>query len=240
MPTISSRRALKASPKTASKADIYQRIYEAIVEHRLLPGTKLSEERVAELFAVSRTQVRGVLQRLAVEQLVTLIPNRGAFVTTPSVDEAHDVLEVRRTLEPAIVRRLMDRIGQGKAPGAVKQLRALIKREQQAHTNGDRRAAVRLSGEFHVLLAELSGSSILTRMMRELTPLTCLAILTFEAPTGAACPNDEHTLLVDAIEAGQAKTALSLMVEHLHHIERSLNLQEEEEAQVDLADVLLG
>jgi DNA-binding GntR family transcriptional regulator len=229
-----------AAAKAASKADIYLRIYEAIVEHRLVPGTKLAEERVAELFAVSRTQVRGVLQRLAVEQLVTLIPNRGAFVTTPSVDEAHDVLEVRRTLEPAIVQRLMDRIAQGKAPGAVRQLRALIKREQQAHVKGDRRAAVRLSGEFHVLLAELSGSSILTRMMRELTPLTCLAILTYDAPTGAACPNDEHSLLVDAIEGQRHAAAMELMVEHLHHIEGSLNLREEEEAEVDLADVLLG
>ncbi|MFT4267498.1 MAG: GntR family transcriptional regulator [Xenophilus sp.] len=242
MATTTSRRAASrpAGKTSASKTDIYQRIYEAIVEHRLMPGTKLSEERVAELFAVSRTQVRGVLQRLAVEQLVTLYPNRGAFVTTPSVDEAHDVLEVRRTLEPAIVARLIERIRLGKAPGAVKQLRALIKREQQAHATGDRRAAVRLSGEFHVLLAQLSGSSILTRMMRELTPLTCLAILTFEAPTGAACPNDEHTSLVDAIEAGQVAGAQALMVEHLHHIERSLNLQEDEEQQVDLAEVLLG
>lgn len=242
MATTSPRRAAsKAAKKTsASKTDIYQRIYEAIVEHRLMPGTKLSEERVAELFAVSRTQVRGVLQRLAVEQLVTLYPNRGAFVTTPSVDEAHDVLEVRRTLEPAIVTRLIERIRRGRALGAVKQLRTLIRREQQAHATGDRRAAVRLSGEFHVLLAQLSGSSILVRMMRELTPLTCLAILTFEAPTGAACPNDEHTSLVDAIEAGQAAKAQALMVEHLHHIERSLNLQEDEEPQVDLAEVLLG
>jgi DNA-binding GntR family transcriptional regulator len=106
--------------------------------HRLLPGTKLSEERVAELFAVSRTQVRGALQRLAVEQLVTLIPNRGAFVTMPSVDEARDVLGVRRTLEPAVVARLIERIEAGKAPTAVKQLRALVKREQQAHARDDR------------------------------------------------------------------------------------------------------
>ena len=200
MATPPSRRTLRlssphASGKAASKDDIYERIYEAVVEHRLLPGTKLSEERVAELFAVSRTQVRGVLQRLAVEQLVTLIPNRGAFVTTPSADEAHDVLEVRRTLEPAVVRRLIERIAAGKANTAVKQLRALVKREQQAHASGDRRAAVRLSGEFHVLLAQLSGSAIMARMLRELTPLTCLAILTFDAPTGAACPNDEHTEL---------------------------------------------
>ena len=235
------RRALRPSSRTAaSKADIYGRIYEAVVEHRLLPGTKLSEERVAELFSVSRTQVRGVLQRLAVEQLVTLIPNRGAFVTVPSADDAHDVLEVRRTLEPAIVLRLMDRIASGEAPGAIKQLRAMVKREQQANHSDDRRAAVRLAGEFHVQLAQLAGSSIMARMMRELTPLTCLAILTFEAPTGAACPNDEHSRLIDAIESGQKAAAVALMTDHLHHIEDSLNLHAEDEAQIDLAEALLG
>jgi DNA-binding GntR family transcriptional regulator len=224
----------------ASKADIYRRIYDAIVEHRLLPGTKLTEERVAELFAVSRTQVRGVLQRLAVEQLVTLFPNRGAFVTTPSVDEAKDVLQVRRTLEPAITAKLIQRIGAGREPLAIKKLRALIKREQQAHLDGDRRSAVRLSGEFHVLLAQLSGSSIMTRMMKELTPLTCLAILTFEAPTGAACPNDEHTMLVDAIERGEETAAMKVMLHHLHHIESSLDLDESDECPIDLAEALLG
>lgn len=225
---------------SASKEDIYGRIYDAIVEHRLLPGTKLTEERIAELFAVSRTQVRGVLQRLSVEQLVTLIPNRGAFVTTPSAEEAHDVLEVRRTLEPAVVQRLMARIAAGKAATAVKQLRVLVRREEQARASGDRRATVRLSGEFHVQLALLSGSSIMARMMRELTPLTCLAILTFEAPTGAACPNDEHTMLIDAIEAGALDTAVSLMTHHLHHIERSLDLHVDETPEIDLAEALLG
>ena len=128
----------------------------------------------------------------------------------------------------------------GKAPSALKQLRALVKREQQAHANGDRRSAVRLSGEFHVLLAQLSGSAIMTRMVRELTPLTCLAILTFDAPTGAACPNDEHTHLLDAIEAGNTKAAVALMNEHLHHIEKSLNLHAQAAPEIDLAQALLG
>jgi DNA-binding GntR family transcriptional regulator len=223
-----------------SKADIHERIYNAIVEHRLLPGTKLPEERVAELFSVSRTQVRGVLQRLAVEQLVTLIPNRGAFVATPTVEEARDVLAVRRTLEPSMVSRLIARIAAGRADGAVGQLRALAKREHQSHHAGDRRAAVRLSGEFHVLLAELSGSSILARMMRELTPLTCLAILTFDTPLSSACPNDEHLVLIDAIEAGNETLACSLMHDHLVHIESALRLDRDEEVEVDLAEVLLG
>lgn len=228
-------------PAPATKADIHGRIYKAIVEHRLQPGTKLTEERIAELFAVSRTQVRGVLQRLAVEQLVTLVPNRGAFVATPTAEQAHDVLDVRRTLEPGVVTRLIERIAAGQARDALKQLRALVKREQQAHKSGDRRTAVRLSGEFHVLLAELSGSSIYLRMMRELTPLTCLAILSFEAPTAAACPNDEHARLIDAIERGDVAGACALMTEHLHHIERALDLSKADEAaEVDLADLLLG
>jgi DNA-binding GntR family transcriptional regulator len=243
-PPPTPRPATPAAPAAtrgrASRADIHQSIYDAIVEHRLLPGTKLSEERVAELFAVSRTQVRGALQRLAVEQLVTLIPNRGAFVTTPSAEEAHDVLSVRRTLEPAAVARLIERIAAGKAPTAVRQLRALVKREQQAHARGERRQAVRLSGDFHVLLAELSGSSILARLMRELTPLTCLAILTFETPTAVACPNDEHALLIDAIERGDATGAARLMTEHLTHIENALNLDAQEVGEVDLAQVLFG
>jgi DNA-binding GntR family transcriptional regulator len=226
--------------KASAKVDIYDRIYEAIVEHRLMPGTKLAEEKVAELFAVSRTQVKGVLQRLAVEQLVTLIPNRGAFVTTPTADEARDVLAVRRTLEPSIVARLMERVAEGRAPTAIRQLRALTVLEHKAHETGDRRAAVRLSGEFHVLLAQLSESAILTRMMRELTPLTCLAILTFEAPTAAACAHDEHERLVDAIESGDRAAAAALMTEHLDHIEASLNLKGAEEPESDLASILLG
>lgn len=238
--TANTATATGTKRKAPSKADIHERIYTAIVEHRLMPGTKLPEEHVAELFAVSRTQVRGVLQRLAVEQLVTLIPNRGAFVSTPSVDEARDVLGVRRTLEPSMVERLIARITAGKADGALAQLRDQVAREHAAHHSGDRRAAVRMSGEFHVLLAELSGSTILTRMMRELTPLTCLAILTFDTPLAAACPNDEHNRLLDAIEARDIPLATQLMREHLHHIENAMRLDRHEDADIDLAEVLLG
>ena len=241
MPSAKSAITASQTPaKSSSKADIHERIYNAIVEHRLMPGTKLPEEHVAELFAVSRTQVRGVLQRLAVEQLVTLIPNRGAFVATPSVDEARDVLDVRRTLEPSMVERLVARIAAGKADGAIAQLRDQVAREHAAHHSGDRRTAVRMSGEFHVLLAELSGSTILARMMRELTPLTCLAILTFDTPLASACPNDEHKRLLDAIEAGDTALATELMREHLHHIENAMRLDRHDDAEVDLAEVLLG
>lgn len=226
--------------KTMAPVDIYQKIYNAVVEHRLLPGTKLSEERVAELFQVSRTQVRSVLQRLAVEQLVTLYPHRGAFVAQPTAQQAKDVLWIRRTLEPAAVERVIARIQSGESPGALKQLKALLQAEKKARAAGDRRQAVRLSGEFHVLLAQLSGSPWLTRLIRELTPLTCLAILTFEAPTRAACLHDEHAQLLEAIAQGDAAAAKALMEQHLSHIEQALHLEELPRAEQDLAQILLG
>ncbi|MBU4611293.1 GntR family transcriptional regulator [Achromobacter sp. GG226] len=234
--------AVKSRPPATlpKRDDIHERIYRAISEHRLRPGTKLPEERLAELFEVSRTQVRGALQRLAIEQLVTLVPNRGAFVATPTAEEARDVLAVRRTLEPSVVQRLIERMGEGAAPDAVARLRELIARERDARAQGDRPGAIRLSGEFHVLLAELSGSSILSRMMRELTPLTCLAILTFDAPLASACPNDDHAALVSAIEAGDLPGALAVMAHHLHHIESALRLDRQSEVEVDLAEVLFG
>src|SRR5215208_6073563 len=72
---------------------IFQRILGAILEHRLPPGTKLGEEKLAAVFGVSRTQVRQALARLTHDRIVTLIANRGAFVSSPTVDEAREVFE---------------------------------------------------------------------------------------------------------------------------------------------------
>ena len=88
--------------------EIYEQIYAAIVEHRLHPGTKLVEERLAEIFGVSRARVREVLARLAHEQIVEMIPKRGAYVAKPSIEQALDVFEARRLIEPAVLRRLIE------------------------------------------------------------------------------------------------------------------------------------
>ena len=68
--------------------EIYEKIYVAIVEHRLHPGTKLVEERLAEIFGVSRARIREVLARMAHEQIVELIPQRGAYVAKPTIEQA--------------------------------------------------------------------------------------------------------------------------------------------------------
>ena len=71
-----------------------------------MPGTKLSEQKLADIFGVSRTLVRQALNQLSRDRLVTLERARGAFVAMPSIEEAHEVFEVRQMLEATMVRRL--------------------------------------------------------------------------------------------------------------------------------------
>ena len=93
-------------PVSNSTQRIVESITSAIVGRRLMPGTKLSEQKIADIFKVSRTLVRQALNQLSRDRLVVLEPARGAFVATPSVEEARQVFEVRQILEAALTRRL--------------------------------------------------------------------------------------------------------------------------------------
>ncbi|MCE8039191.1 GntR family transcriptional regulator [Halomonas sp. MCCC 1A11062] len=199
---------------------IAERITDAVMEHRLPPGIKLVEEKLAGVFGVSRTKIRQALTLLAKEGLVTLHPNRGAFVTRPSAEEARDLFATRRLVEPEIVRNVIQRA----CPEDLKKLRAHLEEEAEARRLGDRRRIIRLSGQFHMLLAQVSGNSFIEKLMAELCPLTCLIIALYDEPQTPACPEDEHGEIVEAIAQRDEKRAISLMLHHLQHIEQALHL----------------
>ena len=79
----------------------------AIVEHRLHPGTKLAEQKLADHFGVSRTLVRQALFQLVQKRLIRMEPARGAFVATPSAEEARQVFATRRMLELEMTRNMV-------------------------------------------------------------------------------------------------------------------------------------
>ncbi len=240
---LSSRRLAQARIKssrtsgdtTDAEDAIYEKLLSAIFEHRLPPGTKLGEDRLAGIFGVSRARIRTVLPRLAHEGVVRLEPNRGAFVAQPTVAEARDVFETRRILEPAIAKKLaLDRNRRGDlAP-----LRQHVAAEAKARASGDTRAVVRLSGEFHILLAERCGNEVMAKTMRELASLTCLIIALYDKPSVPSCLGEEHGHIVDALAAGDAGRAAKLMLEHLNHVESNLDLRLPDQAPVDLDEAL--
>jgi DNA-binding GntR family transcriptional regulator len=216
--------------------DIYERVVAPILDHRLPPGTKLIEEKLASAFGVSRTRIRPVLVRLANEQIVTLTPNRGAMVAQPTEKEAREVFEVRRMIESTLVECFVARA----TDEDVATLAACIADEEAARAAGDTRRAVRMSGEFHLHIARVSDHQTLGRVLRELVSRTSLILMTYGEPAGrarsdaSACSCRDHRALLGAIRLRDRRAAARLMQEHLMQIEAQLNFSVPEEMPPDL------
>jgi DNA-binding GntR family transcriptional regulator len=223
--TAAKPRAPRRRSPALRSDDIFERLLEAIQEHRLPPGTQLVEARLAAIFKVSRTKVREAIGRLVHDCIATNIPNRGAFVSSPTVTQAREVFAARRLIEPALVRDA----ARMATPQQVAQLRAHLRKEAQAQDGGETRQLIALSGEFHVLLADMAGNGFLARTLRELETLTALIILLYGTPSHQTCPSD-HPALVDAIERRDPEGAAQHMLHHLHHVESTVQLKEPEKA----------
>ena len=195
-------------------------IVTAIVERRLLPGTKLAEQKIADIFKVSRTLVRQALNQLSRDKLVTLAPGRGARVAEPGVEEAHQVFEVRRMLESAMIRRATSELESAQ----VGELRAHLKAEHEAIQRADVSGRTRLLADFHVVIATLLGNAVLAAMLGELVSRSSLIALMYLSPHSAEHSFEEHVAIVDAIEKRDPRAAVKLMESHLHNVEHKLHL----------------
>ncbi|MDP2505881.1 GntR family transcriptional regulator [Oceanobacter sp. 3_MG-2023] len=215
----------QTSHRGVQDARIYQSIFEAILEQRLLPGTKLNEAALAEVFSVSRTIIRRALARLAQDGVIELIPNKGATVASPTPEQANDTLVARQLVEEAVLKLVLAIPPSPAKSKGIKQLRKLIAQEQRAFETGDKGNGLRLSGEFHLLLAEMANNQALAGFLSRLVSQTSLIIATYESPhQHRHCSYEEHMSLVDAIESGQTAEAIQLMNHHMEHIQLKLQL----------------
>jgi DNA-binding GntR family transcriptional regulator len=211
-----------------------ERIVAAVMERRLPSGTKLSENALCEAFGVSRARVRRALLMLAERDIVVLQSNRGAFIASPTPEEARDVFEARRTIEPTIVRNAVARI----ADAQIATLKEHVERESSAARLGNRHEAIRLSGQFHLRLAAYAHSPVLSRFLAELVARTSLIIGLFGSRRVSPCSRDEHGALIAAVADRDAARAMRLMVQHLDHIEGELEICDAGEETCDLRVIL--
>jgi DNA-binding GntR family transcriptional regulator len=198
---------------TDRAGQIYRALRHAIIEQALEPGAKLPEDAIGERFGASRTIVRHALGQLAAEGLVELRRNRGATVATPSWDEARDIFDVRLGLERLVVSRLSGRL----TAEHIKRLNAHVDEEERARGN-DEPLSIRLATEFHILLAEMTGSPVLTRYVSENASRCGLTLALYSRPHSSECAVSEHRAIIAALANGDADGATALMDEHLEAV----------------------
>ena len=204
--------------ETSTTNHIVESLTRAIVEHRLLPGSKLAEQKLADHFGVSRTLVRQALFQLSQNRLIKLEPARGAFVAAPSVTEAKQVFAVRRMLEAEMTLAFVQTV----TPEQIAALRVHIAQEREAVQQGDITGRTELLGDFHVRMAELMGNQVLAQVLGELISRCALITLMYQSRNEAEHSTDEHEAIVAALAAKDAEKSVRLMHEHLLHVEQSL------------------
>lgn len=219
---------------SAAEKEIYAEIRKAIAERRLLPGKKLTEEAIAKLFDVSRARVRKILLILAKEHMVTLQPNKGAYVWKPTAEESRKILDARRLVELYLVE-------QASIYANKKQLNALqriIDDEMAALARNDRAAVMRLSGEFHIILGKCGNNPLLQEFLETLISQSYLILATYQVRDGSSCPQTDHAAILARVAAKDAKGAVDILARHFNHIEDELDLVDIEEPIVDLSQIL--
>jgi DNA-binding GntR family transcriptional regulator len=229
-------RAAAVGAAQSPESEIYRKIHAAIAEHRLLPGARLVEDQLGEVFGVSRMRIRSVLHSLARDKVVTLQRNRGAVVAHPTVKEAREVFAARRLIEVAMARDIVRAADEE----ALRRLKDHIKKEKMGERSHDRALELKASHEFHTLLAEIVGNRVVVGFLRELMARSSLITAIYERPDVSSCSHLAHANLIKFIERRDADGLAAAMLEHLNQIEGDLVLFDRGEPDADLKAVFAG
>ena len=211
-------RALSSRSQTI--ADMLTR---AIIDHRLVPGCKLGERELAEIFDVSRIVVRQALIRLADDGLAQIERNRGAFVAKPSMQEAMEIYDALTLVEQGVAAQLSDRLG----PAGWAELRQHVERQRQAVAAGNDALADVLGQEFHTVFVRLSRNKVMQEIHAQLVRRTTLLRSLISADFDYCNLLDDHSRVVDLLEKGRLKQAMDLIDTHHRSVVRGYIMDRE-------------
>ncbi len=192
-----------------------------VMEQRIKPGARLSEKSLCERFGVSRMYVRRALLTLSNKGIVALQANKGASIRRPTLQQAVTLFEARRAIESIIIKSVIEQRNEAD----IAKLNAHMELEEQAFVANDRYELIRLSAEFHLLIASFQDNYLLTGFMKTLVTESSLITGMYGQHSFSNCPPSEHCLLVDAIKNQDQQLALDLMLAHLNHIEADLAIK---------------
>lgn len=211
-----------ANHDPAPRQRVQDAIRHDIILGNLPPGSRITEIALAAKYGTSRVPVREALGALEAEGFVESRPYAGSRVCNIPVDDADDLFAVREVLEAAIARRAAERAAAQFAVGApldawwkTRRLLARILDEGDAAVEADSLDVLpELNSQWHLGLAELSGSASLTVLLRQISRKIEWLYASDVHSRGRRLW-DEHRTIMAAIDAGDAKQAERVMAGHV-------------------------
>lgn len=223
MPVNSLAASWAAEPVGRTAAPLREQVIAAlrlaIVEFQLVPGQRLVERELIESLGVSRTTIREALRELASEGLVTVVPQRGAIVSVPSLDDAIDLYEVRASLESLVVQRFVERASDDQ----VAQLRQTVEDYRVVADSGaEVRAILAAKNRFYVVLIAGASSNAVQQLLEGIQArVQALRATSLAEPGRAHQVVGELRAIVEAIGERDAPRASELMAAHIRTAART-------------------
>ncbi len=179
------------------------------------PGERLAEESLSRYLGISRNTVRLVLARLDDEELVESEPFKGKRVAKVSIQAANEILEARRILEGATARLAAERI----TAAQLESMQRILEAMEIAKNTGDYDGYSRLNGEFHQVIFDAAGNSVIARILLDLkTRLVRFQYRTILVPGRSEQSHAEHRAIYDALQERNPEKAEQAMQTHIRHV----------------------
>lgn len=207
-----------------SEDAVYQKIKNAIRKRYIKQGSQLVEGNLAQKLGVSRTPVRSAIKRLEAEGLVNSIPNRGAFVITPTLQEIEETFLVRSHLEQMAARLAAKVI----KPGQIAVLHELVEREEAVFDQHDFDEYYIVNDTFHHKIAEFSENSVLTSYVAELLDRTRIYLILFDpfSKLSISPSLQDHKAIVEALSQHDGERAAAAIAKHIRSSVNDLEADE--------------
>lgn len=193
--------------------EIFTRLRQDILRGDLRPGERLIEEKMADRFAASRTPVREAFLRLERDGLIVRRARGGFIIGQVDLRDMDEIMDMRAVLEGHAAARAARR----RSDGLVERLKSILDRYESALEKDEVKAMVALNTEFHEALYQASESKRLLRMIGDLQDHFYRIRKHILGLDGMGRQSHEdHVRMVEAIDAGDDRTAEEVVREHIN------------------------
>lgn len=215
---------------------IADRLREMIMTGALREGDKINENELCASMGVSKTPLREALRVLNVEGLISLIPNRGSYVTRPTIEEIVEMFDVMSLLEGYCARAACVRMSERD----FMRIERLHARLEKHFDHRDQDAYIRVNNQYHSLVQELAGNRTLNQIVSGLRKKILLyRFKSLNLPQRFESSIQEHRQLLEAFRQRDGRMAEALMQTHLKNqslaMERLVETSRREHLQGDAA-----
>lgn len=190
-------------PSGVSVQDVYNYVQEKIINKSYFPGNRITEEELASELSTSRTTVRSAISRLHNDGFIEMIPNKGSYVSKPTVEDMYHVYEIRKVLELEAVKRAIQRIDAEN----IANMEKCIEEQEALENNFHMARYVEINRRFHWEIVKAADNSYLEKFLGELFNKTAIFLIFYDRSVNNAGSIKTHTDILNALKSGDEAAA---------------------------------